>query len=283
MLIDARAKINLTLNVLGRREDGYHDLELSFQPISLRDTLDIRPKKTPGLDFYCSIRQLMGEDNLVCRAYRAMSERYPQIGGLKISLRKRIPVGAGLGGGSADAAAMILALDEMYELGMTQEEKVAMGASLGADVPACMQTTACVGRGIGDKLEPISTTLTYPLLLMKPPQSFSTAEMYRRIDEAGDLPQRYGTEAVAEALRQGDLTMLCDNVYNVFEEVVPKGQRIDELKGKLLAHGAKAALMTGSGSCVYGIFATEKERNLAYRRLMTSQVFLSCCEAVNEP
>ena len=114
MKIEARAKINLTLNVTGRRDNGYHDLELIFQPVSLCDTLYIEKKPDQSLAFSCSVKLFENEDNLVCKTYRAMAQRYPQIGGLSVFLKKRIPSGAGMAGGSTDAAAMIRALDQMY-------------------------------------------------------------------------------------------------------------------------------------------------------------------------
>lgn len=280
MKVEARGKINLTLNVTGRRENGYHDLELIFQPVSLSDTLFIEKKKEPGLDFTCTIKPFETPENLVCRAYRKLAEIYPQVGGMKVHLKKRIPSGAGMGGGSTDAAAMILAMDKLYDLGMTWEEKCAIGASLGADVPACMLTRASIGRGIGEELTEIDTDMSYPLLIIKPRYSFSTAKMYQAIDESGEINQKYLSGEVISGLENGDLNRICQNLYNVFEEAVPGGERIQELKRLLLSYGAIGSLMTGSGSCVYGIFRSRKMRDRAYLALR-GRHRVYACEAVN--
>lgn len=281
MKVDARGKINLTLNVTGRRENGYHDLELIFQPVSLCDTLFIEKKPDPGLAFSCSVKHFETADNLVCKAYDRLAERYPQVGGLTVFLKKRIPSGAGMGGGSTDAAAMILAMDRLFALGMSWDEKVALGASLGADVPACMLAGASQGRGIGEKLERIRTDFSFPLLIIKPRYSFSTAEMYRAIDESEGLHQKYCSAQAREALENNDLEKLCRNLYNVFEEAVPGRERILALKETLLAHGAAGSLMTGSGSCVYGIFESRRLRDRAYGALRKKYLVFAC-EAVNE-
>ena len=280
MKVEARAKINLTLNVTGRRDNGYHDLELIFQPVSLSDTLFIEKKEEPGLDFTCSIKAFENPTNLVCRAYEKMAERYSQVGGMKVHLRKRIPSGAGMGGGSTDAAAMILTMDQIYGLNMTWEEKCSLGASLGADVPACMLTRASIGRGIGEELTEIDTDLSYSLLVIKPKYSFSTAKMYQAIDESGQITQKYLSGQVIKGLETGDLGLISRNLYNVFEEAVPGAERIQELKELLLSHGAIGSLMTGSGSCVYGIFRNRRIRDKAYLALRGKyRVF--ACEAVN--
>ena len=161
MKIEARAKINLTLNVTGRRDNGYHDLELIFQPVSLCDTLYIEKKPDQSLAFSCSVKLFENEDNLVCKTYRAMAQRYPQIGGLSVFLKKRIPSGAGMAGGSTDAAAMIRALDQMYGLHMTWEQKKEIAVSLGADVAACLLTQASIGRGIGEELTKIDLHIRF--------------------------------------------------------------------------------------------------------------------------
>ena len=281
MRIEARGKINLTLSVTGRRPDGYHDLELIFQPVSLSDTLFIDKKPDPGLAFSCSVKHFETPENLVCRAYQRLTQRYPGMGGLRVHLEKRIPSGAGMGGGSADAAALILGADLIFGLGMTWEEKTSVGVSLGADVPACMLRGASLGRGIGEELTPIDTDLSYPLLIIKPRFSFSTVRMYRAIDEAPALAQQYSSEEVRKGLETGDLLRVCGGLYNVFEEVVPRPDDIRNLKDLLLEHGAMGSLMTGSGSCVYGIFADTASRDRAYSALRP-RYRVYACRAVNE-
>lgn len=282
MKIEARAKINLTLNVTGRRDNGYHDLELIFQPVSLCDTLYIEKKPDQGLAFSCSVKLFENEDNLVCKAYHAMTQCYPQIGGLSVFLKKRIPSGAGMAGGSTDAAAMIRALDQMYGLHMTWEQKKEIAVSLGADVAACLLTQASIGRGIGEELTKIDTDFTYSILVLKPKASFSTAQMYRAIDESGQITQRYFSQEAAAGLETKDLDRICASLYNVFEEAIPEKAVIRELKQALTGSGAIGSLMTGSGSCVYGIYRNRRMRDRAYR-MLKQHYQAYACEAVNRP
>ena len=282
MKIEARAKINLTLNVTGRRDNGYHDLELIFQPVSLCDPLYIEKKPDQSLAFSCSVKLFENEDNLVCKTYRAMAQRYPQIGGLSVFLKKRIPSGAGMAGGSTDAAAMIRALDQMYGLHMTWEQKKEIAVSLGADVAACLLTQASIGRGIGEELTKIDTDFTYSILVLKPKVSFSTAQMYRAIDESGQITQRYLSQEAAAGLETKDLDRICASLYNVFEEAIPEKAVIRELKQALTRSGAIGSLMTGSGSCVYGIYRNRRMRDRAYR-MLKKHYQAYACEAVNRP
>lgn len=280
MKVEARGKINLTLNMLGRREDGYHDLELIFQPISLSDILTVEKKAEPGLEFTCTAKELENEDNLVYRTYERLLEHYPGIGGLRVHLEKKIPYGSGLGGGSADVAALIRAVNQMFGLQLGRKERMELGKGLGADVPACMLSRAAVGTGIGDQLALIDTEMEYPLLLLQPKEPFSTAAMYRKLDEAAGLSQEYLTEQVKRGLETGNLSEICENLYNVFEEVVPDKDRLQELKALLVEYGASASLMTGSGSCVYGIFKDASMRDRAYEELKHDYEVYAC-EAVN--
>ncbi len=280
MKVEARGKINLTLNVLGRREDGYHDLEMIFQPISLCDLLTVEKRAETGLEFTCSVKELENEDNLVYRTYERLLEHYPGIGGLRVHLEKRIPYGSGLGGGSADVAALIRAVNEMFGLQLGRREMMQLGKGLGADVPACMLSRAALGTGIGDQLALIDTEMEYPLLLLQPEEPFSTADMYRKLDAVPHLSQEFLSARVQRGLESGNLSEICENLYNVFEEVVPDRERLAELKALLVEYGASASLMTGSGSCVYGIFKDEGMRDRAYEELKKDyQVY--ACRAVN--
>ena len=223
MKLTARAKINLTLYVLGKRPDGYHDLELIFQPVSLADTLDVEENDRDELVFTCSVPAFENEHNLVCRAYAAMREAFPgKIPGLTVHLVKHIPSGAGMGGGSTDASALLVWLNRQYQLGAGREELIRIGAALGADVPACLFPHATLGRGIGERLTDIRTGLSAPLLLIKPEVSFSTGEMYARVDRIPYDPSENRTRQMIRALEAGDPAEAAGNLYNVFEEAVPE-------------------------------------------------------------
>jgi len=283
MKVMAYAKVNLSLDILGRRADGYHELELIFQPVSLMDELTVELREGPGMEFSCSAEELSGPDNLVCRAYGRLQRDFPELGGCCVRLEKNIPTGAGMGGGSTDAAAFLKAARELWSLPLTDGDLCRIGAELGADVPACLIETATLGRGIGERLEILETVLDYPLLVIKPEVSFNTGEMYRRYDaltgEETAAPARHAA-AVAAALQAGDLKKLGENLYNAFEKTVPEVQMIGELKHRLLAAGAAGALMTGSGSAVFGIFADRNRRDAVYEQ-WKAEGNIYRCEAVN--
>ena len=283
-VLTARAKINLTLYVLGKRPDGYHDLELIFQPVSLADELTICENDTDSLRFTCSVKAFENENNLVCRGYAALRQRFPgRIPGLDIHLEKHIPSGAGMGGGSTDCSALMVWLNRQYRLGMPREELITAGAALGADVPACMIPHATLGRGIGERLTDIHTELRLPLLVVKPSDSYSTGEMYGRVDAIPYDPASNRNEAVIRAMESGNASALAENLYNVFEETVPAPERVRALKERLINAGAIGALMTGSGSAIYGIFSDISSRDTACSLLAGDGDYaLYPCEMVNE-
>ena len=256
MIVRAYAKINLTLDVTGIREDGYHELYTVFQPVSLCDVLTMEPLPE-GMEFSCSDPALSGEDNLAARTLRLMLSRYPGRGGARVHLEKRIPVCAGLGGGSADAAAVIRGLDRMLALGMSGEEMRLLGASLGADVPAQLLLCPAVGEGIGDVLTPVGKCAGFPAALFLPAEGLRTAEMYRRLDEAVGRPEGLpaegarGTALVLEGLREGCMGKIITGAHNVFEKAVPDPAGLLRMKERLLSCGFSAAVMSGSGSAVF--------------------------------
>ena len=284
----AKAKVNLTLNVLGRRPNGYHDLELIFQPVSLADEIHVEESGDEEMHFTCTVAAFANEKNLAWRAWTLMKEHFPeQVHGLRVHLIKKIPSGAGMAGGSTDASALILWMNEHFCLGLSIQEMIDLGVKLGADVPPCMMEQATIGRGVGEILTAIETPESlseYPLLLLKPEASFNTGEMFHAIDAHGYEDQKNPNLAMIAAMEAGDLAGMAANLYNVFEEAVPERKLIRELKQDLLAAGALGSLMTGSGSVVYGIFADKTSRDLAFLRLRNRQELqVICCEAVNRP
>lgn len=263
----ARGKINLSLNVLNKREDGYHNLELTFQIINLYDEIYIEKTSSNDIELYCTCAEFKTEDNLVYKAYKLLKEKYHQITGLKVKLIKHIPTGTGMAGGSADCANFILALNKMFNLNLTKEKLITIGKSLGADVPACMHRCATLGRGIGENLQKINSKLKYYLVIVKPDVSFSTKEMFNKIDLKGNITQRYTAEQIKQALEEENVDLLVENMYNVFEDAVDNKELIDNIKQELIANGASSSLMTGSGSCVYGIFTDRQIAKQAYKNL----------------
>lgn len=286
MKIEAPAKINLTLYVTGRRPDGYHDLELIFQPVTLVDELWITDNDEYRLNFSCSVSALETGDNLVCRGYRALAERYPgQVRGLDVHLDKHIPSGAGMGGGSTDCAALLVFMDRHFGLGLGAQGLIEIGAGLGADVPACLFRHATLGRGIGEQLSDIRTHAHFPLLVIKPDLSFRTGEMYAKIDgrAAGTKPEDRKTQQMIAALEADDAAAAAACLTNEFETVVPEQGRIQDLLTRLRRAGALGSRMTGSGSAVFGLFDGAQQRDLAFvalRNLPGCRVFR--CETLNE-
>ncbi len=285
MKLQARAKINLTLEILGKRPDGYHDLELVFQPISLADELEITENGTDELVFTCSVKEFENEDNLVCRGYRLLHSCYPgKIPGLTVHLEKKIPSGAGLGGGSTDCSAFMVWLNHTYGLELGRDGLIRLGAGLGADVPACIIPHATLGRGIGEQLTDICTDLSLPLLLIKPDMHFSTGEMYARADSLRDRHYLGAGGQMVQALERGDARAAAGALYNIFEEAVPEQERIQEIREALLKAGALGARMTGSGSAVYGFFENTRVRDLAFGQCKDlTGCSLYAAETVNLP
>ncbi len=285
MLIEARAKVNLTLEVTGRRDDGYHMLDTVFQPLSLTDRIRVE-RQPAGLLFTCTDKSLETADNLVCRAFGLMKERFALDGGLRVHLEKRIPSQAGLGGGSSDAAAVLLACSSLFDLGLSRESLAGVGARLGADVPALLYHGAARGSGNGDTVRPIRTKVKLPLLLIKPPLGLSTPAMYGRLDRLGLAEKRTKSFSAAAqaALEDGNVTALTESLYNVFDEAVCE-EEILLARRLLRREGAEKVVLCGSGSASFGLFTDEETRNraaAALRRTLPADWWVCEADTVNE-
>lgn len=261
MKLFPNCKINIGLRVVRKREDGYHDLETIFYPVmGLHDELEVVPSSKfefiqEGLAVDCK-----PEDNLIVKCFLNMKAKYPQVGDVRIRFKKNIPFGAGLGGGSSDAAHMAIALNEIFALGLTREQLADEVRPLGADCPFFVYNTPCYAEGIGDKLSPISLDLSgLRLVMIKPNCGVSTREAYggiiRHPEAEGQIKQ-----ALAEGKSLVDMRSL---LVNDFEQTVfPLHSEIAEIKQRLLDAGAVYAAMSGSGSTVFGLFATPSSTTL---------------------
>ena len=268
MLLFPNCKLNLGLRIVRKREDGYHDLETIFYPVyGLHDELEVEPAAEfaflqDGLVIDC-----LPTDNLIYKVYKRMQEHFPQIGNVKITFKKNIPFGAGLGGGSSDAAHMAIALNEIFSLGLTREQLAEEVRPLGADCPFFIYNTPCYAEGIGDKLSPITLDLSgLRLVMIKPNCSVSTKEAY-----AGIVRHPEAAGQIKQALAEGKtLTDMCPLLINGFEQTVfPLHPEIAEIKQRLLSAGAIYAAMSGSGSTVFGLFQHNPEgRTDAQLRLL---------------
>ena len=266
-------KINIGLRVVRKREDGYHDLETIFYPVyGLHDELEVEAITNNTTQHYTTLHDSIqflqeglavdcpAEDNLIIKCYQRMRAKYPQIGDVRIRFKKNIPFGAGLGGGSSDAAHMAIALNEIFHLGLNKEQLAEEVRPLGADCPFFVYNTPCYAEGIGDKLTPMSLDLSgLRLVMIKPACGVSTKEAY-----GGIIPK--GSSKVLNNLKDlkvlnvlNDLTIL-SSLTNDFEETVCKVHpEIAEIKQRLLDAGAVYAAMSGSGSTVFGLFQHNAE------------------------
>ena len=264
----APAKINLYLNVAGKRPNGYHDIESVMQSISLFDTLTVTKNDPMGenkitLESH-GISIPTGENNLICRAAKAFFEAQGMTSyDVAFAIEKKIPTEAGLGGGSADAAAAIIGLDRLYETKLSVEQMCEIGVTVGADVPFCIKKGTATAEGIGEILKSCPPMPDCAILIAMPAGSkISTAEAYRKIDSMENTPHATLAD-VLEALRACDLEALARVLYNKFEAVTPEETGAASLREKMLSLGAVGARMSGSGPSVFGIFRTDAEAKRA--------------------
>lgn len=260
MLLYPNCKINIGLRVVRKREDGYHDLETIFFPVmGLHDELEVERVSDNGYSFIQEglTVDCPAEDNLIIKCYQHMREKYPQIGNVRIRFKKNIPFGAGLGGGSSDAAHMAIALNEIFALGLTKEQLAEEVRPLGADCPFFIYNSPCYAEGIGDILTPISLDLRgLRLVMIKPNCGVSTRTAYsgivRHPEAEGQIKQ-----AMIEGRTFKDMLPL---LVNDFEQTVfPSYPEIADIKQRLLEAGAVYAAMSGSGSTVFGLFENDSE------------------------
>lgn len=267
----AYAKVNLTLAVGEKRLDGYHEVVSVMQRVSLCDTLTAE-RMASGISLTCSDPALpAGEENLAHRAASLFFRETGIAGGAALTLEKRIPSQAGLGGGSSDAASALLALRKLYAPALSDTELETMAAALGSDVPFFIRGGTQLATGRGEVLSPLPPLTDGWFVIVKPTESFSTPAMYRRLDE---LPP-----ACTPPLPplQGGLPALAAGLFNRFEAAIPAGSTVWDIKARLAAYGALASLLSGSGSAVFGLFDTETAARAAVEALRPAwpEIFLA--------
>ena len=253
--IRAHAKINLYLDVVGKREDGYHNLETIFHSIGLHDDVIIREQATKGITVHCEHPRVPCDSrNLAYRAANLLGDVVGGIGGIAIDIHKRIPVAAGLAGGSANAAAVLHGMNELLGLGFTQETLMQFGAQLGADVPFCLYGGAALGVGIGDQLTRLPALSDVPLLLLNPGIEISTATVFQKLNFSLTTREKRGI-IIKICLEKGDVIGIGENLYNRLEvPVFSQYPEIAALKTELSTQtGSCGALMTGSGATVFAV------------------------------
>lgn len=262
--LQAYAKINLGLDVLRKRPDGYHEVKMIMQSISLADTLEL--KKIPE----GTIRLINGAErdnpevpmdktNLIYRAIDLIKQKYAISEGIEATLTKRIPVAAGMAGGSTDAAAALKGMNQLFALGLSEQELCELGVTLGADVPYCIMGGTALSEGIGERLTPLPPMPECWILIAKPPICVSTGFVYGNL-KANELTVHPDIDGMTEAIKHNDLHGITSRLGNVLETVtIPAHPEIAVIKDRMLDYGAMQALMSGSGPTVFGIFAEEEQ------------------------
>lgn len=252
----ANAKLNLYLDIVGKRADGYHLLETVMQSVDLSDVVEVH-KKSGEISVSCTNPAIpQGEKNICFKAAKLFFEKIGERSGAEIRIAKRIPDGAGLGGGSADAAAVLYALNTLSGFPMRSEELSALGAKIGADVPFCLSGGVAICRGIGEEIQPISPLPERFYLIVKPAFRCPTSEAYSLYDKLPTAPKK-ALEAFCNAGSR-----YSEMLYNVFEEIYGS-EELFTLKSKLLKTGALGSCLTGSGSAVFGVYESAEKASKA--------------------
>lgn len=273
--LKALAKINLGLDVLRRREDGYHEVKMIMQTISLCDELELRRTRQPGIQVRTNLPYLpTNENNLVYKAAKLLQDEFGMKEGVSIQLRKKIPVAAGMAGGSSDAAAVLWGMNRMYGLGLSRTALMERGVKLGADVPYCILRGTALAEGIGERLTALPPMPKCYLLIVKPGISVSTRFVYENLHANELRPEQHpDVDAMVQALKRKDLKALASGMGNILELVtVPAYPVIEEIRQCILKAGACGALMSGSGPTVFGIFDTQANARKAVQAVRAAQL-----------
>ena len=276
--LDANAKINLSLDVTGRREDGYHFVSMVMQSVSLCDRVEL--EKADEIVLETDSGEIPAdESNIAYKAAKLFVEKYGIDGGVKIKIEKNIPVCAGLAGGSTDAAAVLKGLNLLYGLGLTEEELMETGLKLGADVPFCIMGGTALAEGIGEKLTGIASFKDVIICLAKPDFSVSTPQAYKDIDSK-PVEKHPDNQKMIAAIEKRDIKGVCSEMVNVFEEVMrDKHPQIEEIKRVMKTCGATGTLMSGSGPSVYGVFESAENAEKA-ESLLKEKMFCKVIKTV---
>lgn len=283
--LKAYGKINLGLDVLRRRDDGYHEVRMIMQTVGIYDRIDLIYKETPGITVETNLYYLPdNENNLVYKAAKLLMDEFHVQKGVHIRLRKYIPVAAGMAGGSSDAAAVLFGVNKMFSLGLTTEQLMDRGVKIGADVPYCVMRGTALSEGIGEILTPLPVPPQCQVLIAKPGISVSTKFVYENLHANELRPEQHpDIDGMMEAIKQKDLYGIVDRFGNVLENVtIPAYPVIQEIKDLMMEQGAIGALMSGSGPTVFGLFTNPKAAAKAHEEMrfgagaeLAKQVYLT--------
>ena len=278
--LKAYGKINLGLDVIRKRPDGYHDLDMIMQMVDVYDDVIIEKKAGEEIVVKADAAVLSnGKDNLAYMAAKMLFDEFGIKSGVEITIHKRIPIAGGMAGGSSDCATTLIGINEMFNLGLSKQQLMERGVKLGADVPYCVLGGTAIARGIGEVLTPLPTPPQCHVIIAKPPISVSTAYVYGHI-RPDELTKRPDIEQMTLAIKEQDLNKLSDLLYNVMEEVtVSEYPVIEKLKSIMLENGALNSIMSGSGPTVFGLFDDREKAQAAMKALdskeLTEQLYLT--------
>lgn len=269
LYLRAMGKINLGLDVLGVLPNGYHEVRMVMQMVNLYDQITLKESKKPEISITTNLHYLpTNENNLVYKAARLLMDEFEIKKGLSIHLYKYLPVAAGMAGGSSDAACVLVGVNRMFHLGLSMEELMKRGVTIGADVPYCLLRSTALAEGIGEQLTALPPMPDCHILIGKPPVSVSTKFVYENLDMQKDL-KHPAIDDTLKALSDGDLPALATSMGNVLETVtIPHYPEIDAIKQCMLENGALNAMMSGSGPTVFGIF--EKKDAVAAKQALAA-------------
>ena len=264
--LKAYGKINLGLDVVRKREDGYHELRMIMQTVGLHDTITMKVIPEDEIRLSVNLSFLpTNKNNLIYRAAELLKTEYKIKEGLEISLEKRIPVAAGMAGGSTDCAATLVGMNRLFDLKLSKEKLMEYGVTLGADVPYCIMRGTALSEGIGEILTPLPPMPACYILLAKPGISVSTKYVYQNL-RANELEHHPDIDGIVQALKNQDLKGITDRLENVLETVTVKDHpMIDEIKRYMVEAGAMNSLMSGSGPTIFGIYADKETADRALK------------------
>ena len=271
--LKALGKINLGLDVLGRRENGYHDVRMVMQTLYLYDNVTLIKKEEPGIEIESNLYFLPKDSgNIAWKAANLLMEEFNIPGGIKIILNKYIPVAAGMAGGSSNAAAVLYGMNKMYKLGLSQQELMDRGVKLGADVPYCIMRGTVLAEEIGEILSPLPPMPKCQILIAKPLVSVSTKAIYEAIDSK-EIEDHPDIDGIIKGLKDGDIKKVASSMGNVLENVtIEEHPVIEEIKNVMRKEGALNAMMSGSGPTVFGLFEDKKRAKKAAARIKELQL-----------
>lgn len=283
--LKAYGKVNLGLDVVKRREDGYHEVRMIMQTVGIYDRIDLTRREQPGIGIETNLYYLPdNENNLAYKAARLLMDEFGIKDGVGIRIKKFIPVAAGMAGGSSDAAAVLFGVNKMFSLGLSMEELMKRGVKLGADVPYCLMRGTALSEGIGEILTPLDPAPQCQVLIAKPAVSVSTKFVYENL-HVNQLPKAAhpDIDCLMRAIENRDLRSLAENMGNILETVtIPAHPVIQDIKDKMMSMGAVGAMMSGSGPTVFGLFMSPAKAEEAYEEMrygssasMARQVYLT--------